>query len=121
MHAAPARPHNAAGSPSDSGGDVERAAREGWRRGSAGRWLGVAAVVLAGLAQLLLLPLTAASGLLAPLWAVGVLYVLWLAAAVAVGVLARRRPVATPLVPLANAALWWLMMTAGERLLGWTP
>ncbi|HVL98318.1 MAG TPA: hypothetical protein VM324_03400 [Egibacteraceae bacterium] len=78
-------------------------------------------VVLAGVAQLIVLaPFTVASGLLAPLWAVGAFHVLWLGAAVVFVRVARRRPAATPLVPLANAALLWVAVTMGDMWLGWT-
>ena len=93
---------------------------EGWtNRG--GRALPIAVVAIAGVLQLVVLvPFTVASGLVAPLWAIVGLYILWLAAAAVFVVLARRRPLLTPLVPVVNAALLWAAMTAGERLLGWT-
>jgi hypothetical protein len=76
--------------------------------------------VLAGLAHLAIGPLYAAAGLLAPGWAVVVLALWWgLLAAVLVH-LARRRSWWTPAVPVVALATWWLVLTAGERLLGWT-
>jgi hypothetical protein len=65
-------------------------------------------------------PFTVASGLLAPLWAIVVLYAIWAGATAGLVLLARTRPFATLLVPIANMALWWLVMTIGERFLGWT-
>jgi hypothetical protein len=62
----------------------------------------------------------AASGLLAPGWAVGLLLVVW-AALLAVAIwLFRTRPVLTPLVPLAAVAFWFAAISAGEAWLGWT-
>lgn len=93
----------------------------GWYGGTGGRGLAIATVVLAGALQLVVLvPFTVATGLLAPLWAIVGFYVLWGAAALVLVMMARRRPLATPLVPVANAALLWLAITAGEALLGWT-
>jgi hypothetical protein len=92
------------------------------RAAAGGRGLRIAAVVVAAAMQLVVLvPFTVASGLLAPLWAIVGFYVLWLAGAVVLVVTARRRPLATPLVPIANAALLWLGLTLGGLLLGWTP
>jgi hypothetical protein len=76
----------------------------------------------AGLAALLAtLVFYAASGLLAPGWAVALLLVVWLALlAVAIWLLRSRRPLLVPLVPLAAALIWFGALTAGENLLGWT-
>jgi hypothetical protein len=85
------------------------------------RALELAVIIGAALLQLLVLvPFTVASGLLAPLWAVVTLYLLWLAAAAVLVRLASRRPLLTPAVPIVNAALLWLALTAGDVLLGWT-
>ena len=78
-------------------------------------------VVLAAVLQVVVLvPFTVASGLLAPLWAVLLLYALWLLGAFALARLARRRPLTTPLVPAVNAALLWGAITLGDVWLGWT-
>lgn len=62
----------------------------------------------------------AASGLVAPGWAVIGLLALWLAL-LAVGIrLRHRRPLFTPLVPLAAIVLWFLIITAGGAWLNWT-
>lgn len=87
----------------------------------AGRWLAALVLTVAVVLQLVVLvPFTVASGLVAPLWAVAVLYVLWGGAAATLALVARRRPTATPLVPIANAAVLWFVITAGEAWLGWT-
>ena len=102
-------------------GDPVIRTRGEWTEGPGGRALAIIAVVLAGALQLLVLvPFTVGSGLLAPLWAVVALYVLWLAAAFLLVRTARHRPLAAPLVPLANGLLLWLTITLGERWLGWT-
>jgi hypothetical protein len=62
----------------------------------------------------------AASGLVAPGWAVAALLVLWAALFVVAILLRRRRPALTPLVPLAAVALWFLVVSAGGAWLGWT-
>jgi hypothetical protein len=62
----------------------------------------------------------AASGLVAPGWAVAVLLVIWAAmAAVAVAVF-RRRPVWVPLIPMTAAIIWFGAISAGEAFLNWT-
>lgn len=80
----------------------------------------IVAVVLAAASQLAVGWFTAASGLLAPLWAIVVLGVLWLLSVAVLWATARRKPLATPLVPAVNALLWWAAMSAGEAWLGWT-
>jgi len=85
------------------------------------RVLSVIAVVLAWALQSVVGWLTLSSGLVAPLWAIVVLVGLWLAAALLLVRTARRQPLATPLVPLANGLLWWAAIAAGGTLLGWTP
>ena len=63
----------------------------------------------------------AASGLLAPAWAVVVLWVIWLALlAMAIWLLRSRRPLYVLLVPIAAGLIWFGVLTAGERWLGWT-
>ncbi|MEX2533047.1 MAG: hypothetical protein WD360_03700 [Nitriliruptoraceae bacterium] len=85
------------------------------------RPLAIVAIAVGFVMQLVVgVPFTVASGLLAPLWAVVVFYVLWIACATVAVRLAHRRPLATPLAPLVNAALLWLSLTAGDVFLGWT-
>jgi hypothetical protein len=91
------------------------------RPAAGGRGLRIAAYVLAAALQLVVLvPFTVATGLVAPLWAIVTFYVLWVAGAFVLVLTARRRPLAAPLVPVANAALLWLGLTVGQSLLGWT-
>ncbi|MFA9429492.1 hypothetical protein [Egicoccus sp. AB-alg2] len=80
----------------------------------------IVALVVAALLQLVVGFFTWSSGLVAPLWAIALLGLLWVAAVVVLVRLARRRPLATPAVPVVNGLLWWGLLTAGERLLGWT-
>jgi hypothetical protein len=78
-------------------------------------------IALAATLQLVVaVPFTVATGLVAPLWAIVIAWTLWVAAAVILVMTARRRPLATPVVPLVNAALLWLLITIGEAALGWT-
>ncbi|WP_433364562.1 hypothetical protein ACQPZX_34185 [Actinoplanes sp. CA-142083] len=77
-------------------------------------WVGLAALLAT-------LVLYAASGLLAPGWAIALLLVVWLALlAVAIWLLRSRRPLAVLLVPVAAVLIWFGALTAGENLLGWT-
>jgi hypothetical protein len=83
-------------------------------------WSALAIVVAVILQLIVLMPFTLASGLLAPLWAVVAFHVLWFGCAGVLLVLATRRPLLTPLVPIANALLLGALLTAGDLLLGWT-
>lgn len=78
--------------------------------------LGVVAVLL----HLLALWLVLVSGLVAPLWAIVVLGVVWLAACYPLlrGLRAGARW--GVLVPLALVAFWFAFITFGEAVLGWT-
>jgi hypothetical protein len=79
-------------------------------------------VAIAALGQLVVaVPFTAASGLLAPLAGIVMAWVLWAGCAVAFVLVARRWPLATPLVPLVNVGLLALLITFGDLALGWTP
>ena len=99
---------NTAATPAASGGSDGR------------RHLATAAVVVAAALQMVVLvPFPVASGLVAPLGAIVALYVLWVGATVGLVLLARRRPLWTPLVPIANAAALFAFITFGERVLGW--
>jgi hypothetical protein len=62
----------------------------------------------------------AASGLVAPGWAVAGLLALWGVLLVLAVWLRRTRPLLTPLVPVAAVVLWFLAISAGEAWLGWT-
>jgi hypothetical protein len=86
-------------------------------RPSAGTW------VLAGLsaaAHLVVGVFYLSSGLVAPLWAVAVLAVWWLLLAVHLSHLALRGSWWTPAVPVVAFATWYVVLTVGERVLGWT-
>ncbi|WP_446220875.1 hypothetical protein [Micromonospora sp. IBHARD004] len=62
----------------------------------------------------------AASGLVAPAWAVAGLVLVWLVLlAVAIRLL-RRRPALVPLVPLSAVLIWLAVVSAGDAWLGWT-
>lgn len=62
----------------------------------------------------------AASGLLAPLWAVGVLLVLWGAQLVLCLSWFSRRPTWVPWVGVFSFVLWFCLLNAGAWLFGWT-
>jgi hypothetical protein len=76
--------------------------------------------VLAVVLHLLVLWPYAASGLLAPGWAVAALLALWVTLAAVVLVVHRRYGAVAALVPLAALALWFGALTAGDLWLGWT-
>jgi hypothetical protein len=77
-------------------------------------WIGLAALLAA-------LYLYAASGLLAPGWAVALLLVIWFALLVtAIQLLRSRRPLYVLLTPVAAVLIWFGALTAGETWLGWT-
>lgn len=61
-----------------------------------------------------------ASGLLAPLWAIIGLLVVWAAGLVWAIRSRRRQPWLVFALPFALMIFWFAVITAGERLLGWT-
>ena len=77
-------------------------------------------LVLTGLLHLTTLPPYAASGLLAPGWAVLGMLTLWVVLAVAAFAVHRRWGALSALVPLVAMALWFGVLTLGEQVLGWT-
>lgn len=78
-------------------------------------------VAASGLALLLVtLPFYLASGLMAPLWAVVVLLLVWLLLFVWGCRWFRSHPFRVILLPLASAAFWFVALSAGEAFLGWT-
>jgi hypothetical protein len=84
------------------------------------RTVGRTVVAVVGL--LLMLPVGffyLTSGLVVPGPWIFVLWVLFLALLLAAVQLARRRSWWVPAVPAAAFALWMLLLTLGERLLGW--
>jgi hypothetical protein len=87
-------------------------------RPNAGTWV---VAGLAGVAHAVVgLVFYAASGLVAPLWAIVLLGIWWLVLAVALVRLARRGSWWTPAVPVIAFGSWWAALTAGEQVLGWT-
>jgi hypothetical protein len=62
----------------------------------------------------------AASGLVAPWWAVIGLLVVWAGLCVVLWRLARRRSAWALGVPLLDAAIWFAVISIGDALLGWT-
>jgi hypothetical protein len=83
------------------------------RAASVAAWVGIAVHLVLGFGY-------AFTGLLAPRWAVGLLWVIWILLLVTAVTLRRRRPWWTAAVPFVTAALWFLTITLGEKLLGWT-
>lgn len=81
----------------------------------------VAIAIAVGLQLVVAVPFTVGMGLLAPLWAFVVAWLLWLAAAVALVITARRRPLHAPLVPIVNAALLFGFVAFGTSVLRWAP
>ena len=61
-----------------------------------------------------------ASGLVAPLWAIAVLVLWWALLAVVLVRLALRASWWTPVVPVVAFGTWFAVLTAGERVLGWS-
>ena len=62
----------------------------------------------------------AASGLVAPPWGVAVLWVIWFGLLVLLIRWWRRNPWIVFAIPFAAAALWGLVLFAGETLFDWT-
>jgi hypothetical protein len=61
----------------------------------------------------------AASGLMMPMWAVLVMWLVWLTG-LAIQIVHRRRPLVVVAVPIVVTAIWVLTGTLGETYLGWT-
>jgi hypothetical protein len=61
-----------------------------------------------------------ASGLVAPLWGIVVLYVGWLAGLWLTVSLVRWRSGWALALPAAALAFWWLVIALGESFFGWT-
>jgi len=76
-------------------------------------WVGLAAHLVMGFYY-------AVSGLLAPLWAVAGLLVIWVILLVVGLRLRNRRPWWMLAVPVADLVIWLIVITAGEVFLGWT-
>ena len=61
-----------------------------------------------------------ASGLVAPMWGIIVLWVGWLAGLWLTIALFRRRSGWALAMPVVAIGYWWLIITLGERLFDWT-
>ena len=84
------------------------------------RALRIAAVVVAAAGMLVAGYFYLASGLLVPGWALIPLWIIWFAL-VWYGVrLARAGSYLVLAVPVVAGVLWFLVITLGEQLLGWT-
>ena len=84
----------------------------------------MAGYVVSGLGIVLLLvelPFAAASGLMAPLWAVVLILLVWLALFVQAWRWFRTRPWLVLALPFVGAVLWFGVLTFGGQVLGWTP
>ena len=77
-------------------------------------------LALTALLHLTTLPPYAASGLLAPGWAVLAMLGLWIALALVAYRVHRRWGAVSALVPLLAMVLWFAVLTLGEQVLGWT-
>jgi hypothetical protein len=80
----------------------------------------VVAVAVAALAHVVVGFFYLTSGLVAPLWAIVGLLVVWCALAMALGRLARRRSFWVLAVPVVAAVVWVAVLSAGGAWLGWT-
>lgn len=79
--------------------------------------------VVAGIAMAAMLPIGfvyLTSGLVAPLWAVIMLVIIWLGLVFLGIAWFRRSPLRVLALPVLAVLIWLLVITAGERLLGWT-
>lgn len=61
-----------------------------------------------------------ASGLVAPLWGIAVLYAGWLLGLWLTVSLFRRRSAWALAMPVAAIAFWWVVITIGESAFDWT-
>jgi len=76
--------------------------------------IGVVLYVVTGLFPYL------ASGLVAPLWGIAVLYAGWLLGLWLTIRLLRSGSAWALAMPVAAVGFWWLVVTLGESLFGWT-
>ncbi|MBO3749674.1 hypothetical protein J5X84_26645 [Streptosporangiaceae bacterium NEAU-GS5] len=81
--------------------------------GRVGSWIGL-------VGHLCTLPFFAASGLVAPLWAIIVLLVVWAALLAAAIWAVRARSPWGLLTPIVAIGVWFGTISAGEALLDWT-
>ncbi len=83
------------------------------------RRLRIGVAVLAGIGMLAVGVLYLASGLVAPIWAIVVLWLSWLGLAWYGLRLARAGSYFVLAVPIVAGAIWYLVLTVGEQALGW--
>jgi len=62
----------------------------------------------------------AASGLVAPLWGIAVLYFGWGIGFFSTIILYRRRSAWALIMPVAALAFWWIVVSIGEAAFDWT-
>jgi hypothetical protein len=62
----------------------------------------------------------ALTAMVAPMWAFAAAMAMWAVTAVLTWRIGRHRPRLTLLVPVAAAAAWFLVLIAGDLILGWT-
>ncbi len=87
---------------------------ETWPAGRIGGLVGLVIYIATGVFPF------AASGLVAPLWGIAVLYVGWLLGLLLAIRLYRSRSAWTLAMPVAALAFWWVVITIGESAFGWT-
>lgn len=61
------------------------------------------------------------SGLVVPFPWLAVLWAIWIVGVYPLVKTFQSRRAWTPLIPLAAIAFWWVYLSMGEALLGWTP
>jgi len=61
-----------------------------------------------------------ASGLVAPVWGIALLYLGWLVGLWWTVRLFQRKAAWGLAMPLASLVFWWLVITVGESVFGWT-
>ena len=83
------------------------------------RRLRIAAALIAAAGMLAVGVFYLASGLVAPVWAILILWIIWLALAWYGLRLARAGSYLVLVVPLVAGAIWYLVLTVGEQALGW--
>lgn len=94
---------------------------EGRTSGGAGQIVAWVGAWLAFTAMLVLAPFFFASGLMAPLWGVVAVVVMWAALfALAVVLLVKRRPLWVLPIPVVAVGFWWLFLSVGGKFLDWT-
>jgi hypothetical protein len=83
------------------------------RSGGVPWWLGF-------VVHLLILPWFASTGLVAPGWAVAVLLAAWVVLLLVGLRLRTTRPLWMLAIPVLDVLVWFVLISAGDRWLGWT-